>query len=444
MRRRRRTFSAICLSTTRRIEMSRRKLSNIEHLAEVNIACSVRLAGRLDLDELRTALACVQRRHPALRALIRPENDVLYYQQDAAPEIPVRAVRFGDNRSYRREWELELSTAFDYDLPQLRVVYFERACDCDLLFTTSHRVCDGLSAFIIVKDVLRSLAGCVAQEAHKEIGASDIIAEYRPSWPWLANIGISLINTCLSLLPASRSVPKKEEYFAEWSWGREASTAFRQRCKAAGASVHAAFLVALDRALLTILGARAPKWMTCPIDLRRGRFPAVKDDMLFYGGGNFRIRTGRWIDDDFWDNACRLTREVRTHVEREVLRIPERLFWFERLRPLTCAQVRWLVRVSNALQSPRRVRGIGVSNLGNVEFSDTDCPLPIKDVRFSAQSLNFGILGLIPYTVNGDMRFYWMSSENVITERELHALKQEFTRTLEAQMARAWAEAVPA
>jgi hypothetical protein len=424
--------------------MTRRKLSNIEHLAQVNIACSVRLAGRLELSELRTALARVQRRHPALRALIRPENDVLYYEPDAAPEIPVRVLQFADDETCRREWECELSTAFHHEFPQLRVVYFESKCDCELLFTTSHRVCDGLSVFIVVNDVLRSYAGRVALNAYEEIGTRNIIGEYRPAWPWLTSIGVAFINTCLCLLPVSRPTPRKKEYYAEWIAGRETSTSLRQRCKAEGVSVHAAFLVALDRALLAVLGPRAPKWMTCPIDLRRGRFPALKDDMLFYGGGNFRVRSGRWIESDFWESARRLTREIRAQVECEVLRIPERLFLFEKLRPLTCGQVHWLVRTSEALQSKRRVKGIGVSNLGNIEFSDADCPAPIKDVRFSARSLNFGILGLIPYTVNGDMRFYWTSSENFIDECELHALQQEFGRTLGRQIERKWAEAVPA
>lgn len=423
----------------------RRPLSNIEHLAEVNIACSVQLAGKLNLGELRTALACLQRRHPALRALIRPENDVLYYEPDTAPEIPMRAIRVADEGAYCGEWEFELRTAFHHELPQLRVVYFERESDCNLLFTTSHRVCDGLGIFVVVKDVLRYLAGRIELNAHEPVSVADIIGEYRPGRPWLTSIGVSLINTCLHLLPALGSGPKRKEYFVEWGAGRGASAFFRQQCKANGVSVHAAFLVALDRALWAVLGARAPGWMTCPIDLRRGRFPALKEDMLFYGGGNFKVRTGRWKDGDFWDNARVLTGEVRAQVKREVLQIPGRLFLFEKLRPLTCGQVRWLVRVNEVLQSKRRrVRGIGVSNLGSVQFSDADSPLPIKDIRFSARPLNFGTLGLIPYTVNEDMRFYCMSSETFLNESEMHALTQEFMRTLGQQIEVERTEAVTA
>lgn len=423
--------------------MGWRTLSNIEHLAEVNIACSVRLAGRLNLSELRTALASVQRRHPALRALIRPENDVLYYESNTAPEIPIRALQFADYDAWRSEWEFELSAAFHPEFPQLRVAYLERECDCDLLFTTSHRVCDGLSIFIVVKDVLRSLGGHAELDAYEEISVADIIGDYRPAAPWLTSVGVSMINTCLRLLPASKPAPRKKEYFAESAAGREASIFLRQQCKVKGASVHAAFLVALDRALFAVLGARSPKWITCPIDLRRGRFPVVKEDMLFYGGGNFRVRTGRCLKGVFWDCARALTGEVRAQVEREVLLIPGRLDLFEKLRPLTCGQVRWLVRANEALESKRRVKGIGVSNLGNVEFSSADCPLPIKDIRFSARSLNFGILGLIPYSINGDMRFYWTSSENFLNEGELRALNEEFMRTLGQQVKREWAEAAP-
>jgi hypothetical protein len=115
--------------------------------------------------------------------------------------------------------------------------------------------------------------------------------------------------------------------------------------------------------------------------------------------------------------------------------MPGRLFFVRKLRPLTCGQVRWLLRTSEAMQSKRRLRGIGVSNLGNVTFSDTDSPLPIKDIRFSFRSLNLGILGLVPYTVNEDMRFYCTCSETFLNKCELDALQQEFMRTLEQQIA---------
>jgi hypothetical protein len=51
----------------------RRKLSAIEHMIDSNIVYFVRLEGSIDATRLRHALSCVQRKHPALRTLIRTE-----------------------------------------------------------------------------------------------------------------------------------------------------------------------------------------------------------------------------------------------------------------------------------------------------------------------------------------------------------------------------------
>ena len=70
----------------------RRKLSTIEQVLDGNVVYFIRLDGTLSLDRLRSALSRVQSKHPALRALIREERDGLYYEENKAPEIPLRIV----------------------------------------------------------------------------------------------------------------------------------------------------------------------------------------------------------------------------------------------------------------------------------------------------------------------------------------------------------------
>jgi hypothetical protein len=102
------------------------KLSHLEHVVEVNIVCVVRrLEGSFHVDRLRPALSRVQRKHPALRALIREEPDGLYYEADSAPEIPLRIVPRVNEDDFRRECQTELTTAFAYDQPQLRAVWLQ-------------------------------------------------------------------------------------------------------------------------------------------------------------------------------------------------------------------------------------------------------------------------------------------------------------------------------
>src|ERR1700750_179732 len=135
----------------------RRKLSSIEHILDGNITFVVRVEGSLSPDQLRLALSRLQRKHPALRALIRKERDGLYYEENSAPEIPLRVVpRVGDD-DYKRGCQEDLIREFPYDLPQLRVTHLHSDRESDLLFTSSHRICDGGSMLIIVSEVLRAL-----------------------------------------------------------------------------------------------------------------------------------------------------------------------------------------------------------------------------------------------------------------------------------------------
>jgi hypothetical protein len=418
--------------------MTWRKLSHIEHLAELNIVCFARLEGTVTLEQLRSALTRVQRKHPALRALIRDRKDGLYYEADAAPEIPLRLVRRMAEDDYRRECQTELTTDFAYDNPQIRVVWLKSEREADLLFTVSHRICDGLSIFIIVKEVLQSLHSSEELVPYEAITTQDIIGNYEPPQPLKRKLAVSVLNGILRLVPSSRPAPKNKEHSLEWSAGRALSQSLRERCKAEGVSVHAAFLAALDRALIDLFGKRTPKRITCPIDLRRGRFPALKDDMLFYGGGNFKVRTGQFSYLDFWASARAINQDMRNGIEQEVLDIPGRLHFFESLLPLSSGQVQWILRITDALRSKRsRLKTFGVSNLGNVVIGDSGNSFHLKDLRLYAHSLNFRVLGLIPYTVNGEMRFYCMSSETCISRIEIEALKCEFMALLKQQVPQA-------
>src|SRR5579859_7404795 len=103
----------------------RRKLISSEQMIDVNIVYMVRLAGTIDFGQLRSALSRVQRKHPALRALLRKEPDGLYYEEDCAPEIPLRILPRVTEDDYRQECQLELTTVFASGQPQLRAVLLQ-------------------------------------------------------------------------------------------------------------------------------------------------------------------------------------------------------------------------------------------------------------------------------------------------------------------------------
>jgi hypothetical protein len=404
----------------------KRKLSHIEHALSGNVACFVSVEGDFTVDELRLALARVQRKHPALRALIRTEVDGLYYDDDPSVEIPLR-VAAGD---YWPECEKELTTAFVYDKPQLRVVCLQRTFGADVLFATSHRICDGMSIFLIVKEVLRALHSNEEFIPYNAVSVNDIIGDFRPAKPWKFKLLVTLLNGALALVPTLDHAPFHMEKFLEWSAERYLSDSIRQRCKAEGVSVHTALLVALKCALWAVFRDRSPKWISSQIDPRRGRFSALKKDMLFFGGGSFKTAMAPLGPEEFWENARTIQGLMPLLIDQEIAKIPARFHFFESLRLLSDGQLHWIMRLSDALKARGRVGGFDLSNLGNVDLLSEDAPFRVKDMRLYVHSFKTKTLGLVAYTLNGEMRFYCVSHQDCMTQDEMAALQSEFMTAL--------------
>jgi hypothetical protein len=228
--------------------------------------------------------------------------------------------------------------------------------------------------------------------------------------------------------------PESYEYYLEWKADRTLSDALKRRCRTEGVSMHAALLLALDRALFAVFGKKSPKWIDSQIDPRRGRFTALKDDRLFLGGGSFKVRAGQAPEAEFWDRARAINKEIPGQIEQEIANIPSRFHFFEMLRPITGGQVHLVMRIINALNRNGRQSHFALSNLGNIVLSDNDAPFLAKDLRLYVHSFKTRALGWITYTFNGEMRFCCVSNEKCMSPSQVNALKHEFMMLLQHQV----------
>lgn len=413
-----------------------RKLSTIEHLIDGSLVYAVRLEGGIDETRLREALARVQRKHPALRATVQAQPGGLHYVEDSAGPIPLRVLDRSGDGDCRRESVSEAETPFAHGQPQLRLVWLRGADASDLLFVASHRICDGMSLLILVRETLRALYNDAPLRPYAALSAADIVGDYRPEHPRRRRWTARLIGLLLGVLPPL-PVPRNREHHLEWSTGPALSAALRQRCKHEGVSVHAALVVALDSALLTALGReRLPAWIESPMDGRRGRLPALADDMLFYGGGGLKFRTGEAGAADFWECARTVHRSMQGQIERETRDIPGRYHFCELIRPPAPAQLHALIRFGNALGLNGSWNRFTLSNLGNLDLLGDDAPFRLRDLRVFVHSRSVRALGLIVYALHGQIRFYCMGDERCITQERAHALRDALTAMLDAQVGR--------
>ena len=295
-----------------------------------------------------------------------------------------------------------------------------------------------MSIFTIVREVLRLLHSGEELVPYEPITVQDIIGGYQPPQPWKRKLAACLANGLLRLVPSSRHAPEFKEHYLEWRAGRALSDALKQRCKAEGVSVHALLAVALDRALLAVFGKeKAPKWIDNPIDLRRRlRAAALKSDTLFLGGAGFKLRTGMAPGVEFWARTRAVNEEIREQIEKEILNIPSRFHFFEMLRKPASGQVRWMVRMRYASRMKGRLDKFPLSNLGNVAVLDSDAPFRLKDLRLYVHSFRMGAVGLVTYTINGEMRFYCISDERCMTPSQMGALERELMAVLQQQVIR--------
>lgn len=414
----------------------RRKLSTIEQVLDGNVVYFVRLEGTLSLDRLRSALSRVQGKHPALRALIREERDGLYYEENTAPEIPLRIVSRVSEDDYRGECQAELNTVFAFDQPLLRLVWLQSERESDLLLTTSHRICDGMSIFILVEEILRSLHSDEELIPYNTLTLQDMIGGYRPPSPRAFQRKVSLMNAALGLIPSSRRTPENREHHLEWKSDAALLAALKRRCKAEGVSVHAALIVTLERSLFAVLGKeKLPKWIDNPMDIRRGNFPALKNDTVFFAGGSFKLPTGEAQNVQFWVRARTVYEQMREQIEQAMRDIPGRFYLWERLRSVNDRQIQSIVRMGDAIKLNGSWNLFALSNLGNIVIDDSDAPFRIKDLRLYMHSFTFRTLCLVTYTFHGEMRFYCVADEKCLSHGQAALLKQEFMNLLQLQVA---------
>ena len=170
------------------------------------------------------------------------------------------------------------------------------------------------------------------------------------------------------------------------------------------------------------------------MDARRGRLAALKSDMLFFGGGSLKMRTGQASEMEFWEKARAINEEIRKQIDQEMLDIPSRYHLFEMLHPVTSAQIELIVRLGDALKINGSWNRFALSNLGNIAVSDNDAPFRVKDLRLYVHSFNVRVLGLVAYAFNGEMRFYYVGDEKCLSHSQADTLKREFMDLLQYQV----------
>lgn len=410
-----------------------RKLSTIESLIDGNITYRLAMAGSLSVERLRTALDRLQRKHPALRMLLREERDGLYYALDAAGPVPLRAAICTSEPVLAREIAREEAAAFAPGEPQLRVAWLRTDRGGVLLITAAHRICDGMSLLTVAKELLSGTYREQPLLPYAALSPLDIAAQSPGPGERKQRAVAAAINGLIGLIPPSRRPLRRDPVWREWRADAALTSALKHRCRREQVSMHAALLAMLDLALQAALGKRAPTRIDSPVDARRGRLAQLKDDMLFFGGGSFKIDVGRERGADLWERARDIYREMGEKIGQELEAIPGKYRFCEMLRPPSEGKVRSIVRIGDALSRNGNWNQFSFSNLGPIELVEPDAPFQLEDFSLAVRSFGVRILGLLAFSVHGRLRFVYVGEEQCMSLPQVDALEHAFMGLLREQ-----------
>jgi hypothetical protein len=229
------------------------------------------------------------------------------------PDPQLRVVPATTPDSWTRIVEEELQRPFITGTgPLTRFVMIDAGDSFDLVGIYHHLVADGLSAAVVLRDLLSRLADPTTELTPVLAAPADDLLPGRRA-------NLADLRTVARALRGRGRPPRPGGPLTctTWSLDTAETSALLTRCRAERATVQAALCTAFARALAD-LGHPAPASIAVPADLRRMLAPAPGDAVGLYASSFLT-----WVDgadpDDFWTLARSVGTDIRHRLRPEEL-----------------------------------------------------------------------------------------------------------------------------
>jgi hypothetical protein len=251
-----------------------------------------RLDGCIEADLLAGALRHLQYHHPKLRAVVAEGDDgrLCYYFEPAPPCIPFEIKDYdGEEFPWREETRRLLQRGFPAAGPLAAVTILRNRTRhrSDLLLLLHHAIADGLSAVMLVDDLLTDYSRAEAQLDLPPRPAAPAVTAIRakPSGGWLSRLW--LLRRFMRLqrgdkragqtrLPHASNIPPQSQW-VHWVFSREDTLRLVRRCRKEQTSLGGALVAATCGGLMDCLPV--------PAGLFKCQFPLnVRDELLGSAG----------------------------------------------------------------------------------------------------------------------------------------------------------------
>ena len=417
----------------------KRKLMMVERIMHVdastplNCVFAVKIAGSINPENLHTALAKVQQKHPLLRVRIDEEQEggPYFVTNEYVRSIPVRiAERLTDN-DWLKESETEWYKLFDGDnVPLARVVWLRSASVSELLLVMPHCVCDGGTCVALLSEIL-SLLDNPAQELDTYTPFNSVQELMPDSFDIAKNKRkgriYSFLGRLFFLLKSTRNkFGTGRNYAIHWKLDEEQTIAIADAAKNAGTSIHAALCVAFLKAFQKVRGAKARGKVISPVDIRRF-LPEIKADTMFAFAPIVELTIDKKDPNiDFWEQARKIKTDLTAKIE--TMNAYEMLWMGEYMHKTVNRMVKFLKATDGS-------HDVTLSNMGRLPVAEKYQNFEVETiysptVAFPWRNPNT----LVTTTFKNRMDFSFMSNDKFLEETEALKIKDAAMELLFANL----------
>ena len=224
------------------------------------VAIVLRMDGYINVALLEKSLQRLPYRHPKLRAFVTRSQDghLRYEFNRRAPMIPLEVVEFHEPES---PWQDTIRALLQKEFPAtgplvwVAVLRNSLSCCSELVVAVHHAVADGLSAILIIDDLLSEYARMEENSDTPQRGALTAITVMRAKslGTWTGRLRVLRRAIHLQIeerrsrqtpLPAAYDVPPQSQW-VHWVFSREETLALIRRCRTEQSSISGALVAAV-------------------------------------------------------------------------------------------------------------------------------------------------------------------------------------------------------
>lgn len=397
----------------------------------VNCTFSVTIKGAVKPEDLNSAFARLQAKHPLLRAVIKEEADNKPYfeiQKDTIPAVVEILHRNADD-----DWitvaEAEWQRPFDYNkAPLMRLLWLKGEELSDLVIVLPHCICDGGTIVNLMRELLAYTdnPGLEAVPYNSFTITNDLVAaEELPGKGALikAKLLSNVARGVLSLLTRNKKeATGRNNYMVRWAVDKELSRSLMAACKTGQTTVQAVLGTAVLMAFGKVKGKDAKNKLICPVDIRKS-VPGIKEDMMFAFAPVVELSGAGKEGGTFWNLARKMKEDLHQKIAK--LKPNHMLVLTEYFHPAADKMVKHL-------RTTRGGHDVTLSNMGKINIPVQYSSFSLERVYSPSTALPWKNPNtLVVTSFEGQLDFCFLSEDDFLARDTARAIKDEVMAILQ-------------